>query len=129
MNLAAYDKIDNNVNQSNCWIDVKRRKLVTKGLSKRRYYCISKRYDDKLNINRYFLIILDDKPTARKVRIVDVDSYGRQRFALGDIWNQTVLQYATSDICAHLNTEATADDGDIYDIDFNYFSLILLFIY
>ena len=54
MNLAAYDKIDNNVNQSNCWIDVKRRKLVTKGLSKRRYYCISKRYDDKLNINRYY---------------------------------------------------------------------------
>ena len=105
MNLAAYDKIDNNVNQSNCWIDVKRRKLVTKGLSKRRYYCISKRYDDK--------------PSDRKVRIVDVDSYGRQRFALGDIWNQTVLQYATSDICVHLNTEATADDGDIYEIEFN----------
>ena len=119
MNLAAYDKIDNNVNQSNCWIDVKRRKLVTKGLSKRRYYCISKRYDDKLNIYRYFLIILDDKPIDRKVRIVDVDSYGRQRFALGDIWNHTVLQYTTSDICAHLNTEVTADDGDIYEIEFN----------
>ena len=46
-------------------------------------------------------------------------SYGRQRFALGDIWNQTVLQYATSDICVHLNIEATADDGDIYEIEFN----------
>jgi hypothetical protein len=119
MNLAAYDKIDNNINQSNSWIDVKRRKLVTKCLPKRRYYCISKRYDDEVNINRYFLITFDDKPTDRKVRITDVDTYGRQRFTLGDIWNQTILQYATSDVCVHLNTEVTADDGDIYEIELN----------
>ena len=117
MNLNAYDKITTKTAKSKIYNRNGFPYIVTREVSKRKYYCFVKRYEPDINSNSLYLVLLDDIPRDRQVARVRQDDYGRFKFNLSIIKSEFDIP---NDIKGYveLTLDASADDGDIYKIEF-----------
>lgn len=117
MNLNAYDNINETIDKTKTWIDIKRKTLISRELSDRSYTCLMKRYNAKTNIVSYFIAMLDTPPKNRKYTITKKDDYGRIKINLSSIWRETYLNQLDSNCNIMIEHVETCGDGDIYSLD------------
>lgn len=117
MNLNAYDSCSTQIDKTKSWIDVKKKRLLSREIKFRKYFTICKRYNTYYTDNDYFIVLLDDKIKNYKCHNTNLDNYGRIRINLGEIWNVCSLQYVEDNVNINLELVEHTDDGDIYKID------------
>ena len=116
MNLSAYDTIKT-IDKTKTWVDTRRWCLLSREIKYRKYYCISTRYNTNTRSTDYYIILLDEEATDRKCKRTFVDSYGRIKISLKEIWTKCGLINITENSNIILVPEENADDGDIYYLD------------
>lgn len=117
MNLNAYDDVNEKINKTKTWINVRKKLLITRELSNRPYNCILKRYDAKSNSTYYFIAMLDNPPLDRQYKFTKKDDYGRIKISLASIWKETYLTNIVDDCNIMINLVEHDDDGDVYLLD------------
>lgn len=116
MNLVAYDKIDNNSNESKLYLSNKYPYIITREVKYRQYYCFVKKYEPSIDDTIFYLVLLDDKPLDRNVSKTRKDNYGRLKFNISTLVNKNNI-FKNGKINISLSLETQADDGDIYRLD------------
>ena len=117
MNLNAYDDASNKIDKQRSWVDINKKQLITREIKYRLYYSLVKRYDKKTNVVSFFIAMLDEPSPYRVCYRTRKDDYGRLKFRLFPIWNETSLDSLETNcnvIVEHIESQS---DGDIYYID------------
>jgi hypothetical protein len=116
MNLAAYDKLNSNIDINKTWIDASKKVILSREINYRKYVTFGKRYDTNENKTIFFIILLDDPPLDRPYSNVIVDGYGRIRIYLKNVWKELGLEDLHINIGIIVKHTQNADDGDIYEL-------------
>ena len=117
MNLSAYDGINNKIDKSKSWIDIKKKQLLSREINKRKYSTLVKRYDAQTNSNSYYVAITDTPPKDKVCKKLKIDDYGRIKLSLAPIWNETYLSQLDSNCNIMIERIEHDLDCDIYFID------------
>ena len=117
MNLSAYDIIPEKVNKNKTWVIPENKILLSREISRRKYVCLSKKYNPSINSTDYFIIVLDDIPNTESYSHIRIDNYGRVKIRLGSIWEESTLKNITKEQNINITHVESADDGDIYQLD------------
>lgn len=117
MNLSAYDIIPEKINKDKTWVTPDNKMLLSREISRRKYVCISKKYNQNLHGNDYFIIVLDNIPNTQAYSHIRIDNYGRVKIRLNVIWEDSTLKYITKEQNINITHIEGADDGDIYQLD------------
>lgn len=117
INLNIYDAVDTKVNKEKTWIDIHNKKLLSREIKTKHYYCVCKKYNAQLEIYEYFIIMLDEMPSDRKVYITFRDNYGRIKIKLNSIWNESGLYNYKSDTNVNINLISEDKDSIVYKLD------------
>ena len=116
MNLAAYDKLNSNSNESKLYLSNNYPYIITREVKYRQYYCFVKRYEPSIDDSVFYLVLLDDKPSDRTVNKTRRDNYGRLKFNISTLANKNNI-FKSGKVDISLSLETQADDGDIYKLD------------
>lgn len=117
MNLSAYDIIPEKINKDKTWVTPDNKMLLSREISRRKYVCISKKYNQNLHCNDYFIIVLDNIPNTQAYSHIRIDNYGRVKIRLNAIWEDSTLKSITKEQNINITHIEGADDGDIYQLD------------
>lgn len=117
MNLSAYDIIPEKLNKDKTWVIPENKVLLSREIARRKYVCLSKKFNPTLNFNDYFIIVLDDIPNTNSYSHIRIDNYGRVKIRLNSIWEESILKDITKEQNININHIEHADDGDIYQLD------------
>lgn len=117
INLNIYDSIDVKIDKNKTWLDVNSKKLLSREIKTKHYYCICKKYNTQLECYEYFIIMLDKSPSDRKAYITFKDNYGRVKIKLNSIWNESCLYNYKSDININITCIAEDEDSIVYKLD------------
>lgn len=117
MNLNAYDNVVERIDKTKTWIDIKKKCLFSREINKRSYYCLLKRYDNKINSYSYYIALLDNIPKDRTFKYTKHDAYGRVKIYLSCIWSESYLSQFGKDCNINIANVEHNDDGDIYLLD------------
>lgn len=117
MNLSAYDIIPEKLNKDKTWVIPGNKVLLSREIAKRKYVCLSKKFNPTLHSNDYFIIVLDDIPNTNSYSHIRIDNYGRVKIRLNSIWEESILKDITKEQNININHIEHADDGDIYQLD------------
>lgn len=117
MNLSAYDDINEKINKQKSWINIKKKILLSREITRHAYVILTKRYDVETNTNSYYVVITDTAPTNKQYKSLKIDDYGRVKISLASIWNETYLSQLDKDCNILVTCVEHDDDGDIYLLD------------
>lgn len=117
INLNEYDITSIKIDKTKTWIDIARKKLISKEIKVRKYNCICKKYNTDTKEYEYFIIMLDTPPTDRRSHKTFVDDYGRIKINLSTIWNESCLANYKKDTNIDLLLVDSEDDGDVYKLN------------
>lgn len=117
MNLNAYDNIIDKIDKTKTWIDIHKKIIISREIQFRPYISLLKRYDNKTNTTSYFIATLNNPPDNHKYKHTKIDNYGRLKFSLASIWNETCLFQFDKDCNIMISHVESDDDGDIYLLD------------
>lgn len=117
INLNAYDSIVDKIDKTKTWIDIDKRQLLSREIKFHKYYILTKRFNTKLNIYEYFIILLDEKPNDRISYQTKVDDYGRIKIRLYELYKESDLNTFTKNVNININLIDHQDDGDVYQLD------------
>ena len=117
MNLNIYDNVEEKLDKTKTWIDIRKKIIYSREIKRRKYTCLLKRYDNKTNINSYYIAILDNPPIDKKYKLTVCDDYGRVKINIASIWKETYLSQLDKDCNIMCNLVESDDDGEIYSID------------
>ena len=116
MNLAAYDKVNDNPAKSKLCHYSKFPYIITREVKYRKYYCFVTRFEPTINDTILYLVLLDDKPSDRAVARTRRDDYGRLKFNMSIFANKYNIP-KDSQIDIKISLDTHADDGDIYKLE------------
>lgn len=108
MNLSAYDEVKS-CNKTT-FVDIDRKRILTRDIKYRRYYKLLKRYNDASY--DYYVAISDSKPDDTFYQ-TKIDTYNRVKIPIASIWNDIVI---SNNVELQLIEEQ--GDCDIYEIMF-----------
>lgn len=117
MNLNVYDNVNEKLDKTKTWVDIKKKTLLSREIKYRKYLSILKRYDPDYKVNIYFLALLNDVPEHKNYTLTKLDSYGRVKIKLGQIWNETSLSQLDTDCNIVIKLVESDDTGEIYILD------------
>lgn len=116
MNLSAYDGINNKINKTKTWINVKKHILLSREIKYRKFYSFAKRYDKNNNCYNYYIILSDTPPDKLVSYFTKYDDYGRVKLRINEIYDNIVLNPVTENINISIKHIDEQEDGDIYEI-------------
>ena len=117
MNLNAYDNVIEPLDKRKTWVDIRKKQLISRELSRRTYCCLLKRYDPQTNSHSFYVALLDNPPQDRKYKYVITDCYGRIKISLASIWQETYLCRLEHDCNISIGLVEHEEDGDVYLLD------------
>ena len=116
MNLSAYDTINNKIDKTKSWIDVKKRVLLSREIKYRKFYSFAKRYDKNNSCYNYYIILLDNPQDQFGYYSTKFDDYGRIKIKLNEIYNDINLNSLNKNTNIIIKNIEHEEDGDIYEI-------------
>lgn len=117
MNLNAYDNVEEKVDKTKTWIDIRKKTIYSREIKYRPYMCLLKRYDSKFKCTFYFIAMLDKPPQDKIATNTTCDDYGRIKIKVSSIWKETYLQELKTNCNIVCELVESAEDGDVYSIN------------
>lgn len=117
MNLIAYDNIKEKIDKNKTWIDIKKKQLLSREFKYHKYVSILKRYNNKTKAYEYYVALLDNPPFDKKFKCFTLDSYGRSKINVANIWKETYLSQLETNVNISVTLIEHDKDGDIYYLD------------
>lgn len=118
LNIQCYDEITQKIDKNKTWINTKYKRIISREIKYRTYYCINKRFDNYLNSTEYYLICSDVNYKSKNMSYMSVDDYHRIKIPLNSIWKYIGIDENKSEIQLNISLIECDDTGEIYKLDF-----------
>lgn len=116
MSVTEYENVEQKLDRSKTWINIKYRKIFSREIIYKEYYSINKRFNKDLNEYEYYLITYDVPPLNQKVYKTYVDNWGRKKYWVDSIWNESNIQYYNKDTNIEVKIVEKADTYIVYKL-------------
>lgn len=117
MNLSAYDKVNKFIPGNN-YIQVSYKRLLSRTIEYHDRYCLLRYYNPATSIYSYYVAVYDNKQKDVKDKFLKLDSEGRVKIYLIDIWDELPKYVTRENINIDVELVECQDDGKVYKLIF-----------
>ncbi len=117
MNLSAYDKVNKFI-PGNDYVQVNYKRLLSRTIEYHDRYCLLQNYSPTDNTYSYYVAVYDNKHKDVKDKFLKLDSSGRVKIYLIDIWDELPEYITRENVNIDVELVESQDDGKVYKLIF-----------